>query len=208
VTEPSQELLKTTIIVMGVAGSGKSTVAKMLAERLGWPMAEGDDFHSQENKAKMAAGTPLTDADRKPWLEAIRDWIDRTPGNSVVTCSALRRSYRDILRGARGRVRFLHMQGSPAVLGSRIGSRTGHFMPPGMLISQLETLEPLQPDEDGAVVDCGQQPGGDHRAGPDSAPARLTRRNLPPAQRSLPTSGVAGGEHRVLEGDSAQVGVL
>ena len=157
-TEPSKELLKTTIIVMGVAGSGKSTVANMLAQRLGWPVAEGDEFHSRGNKAKMAAGTPLTDADRKPWLEAIRDWIDRTPGNAVVTCSALRRSYRDILRSARGRVRFLHLHSSPAVLGSRIGSRTGHFMPPGMLVSQLETLEMLQPDEDGTVVDVDNSP--------------------------------------------------
>jgi gluconokinase len=153
VTESSRQLLKTAIVVMGVSGCGKSTVAELLAERLGWEMAEGDDFHSAANKAKMASGTPLTDDDRKPWLEAIRDWLDRIPGNAVVTCSALRRSYRDILRTARGRVRFLHLHGAPAVLGSRIGDRTGHFMPPGLLISQLETLEPLQPDEDGTVVD-------------------------------------------------------
>ena len=157
-TEPSKDLLKTAIIVMGVAGCGKSTVAELLTERLGWTMAEGDDFHSPENKAKMASGTPLTDADRKPWLEAIRDWLDRTPGNAVVTCSALRRSYRDILGTARGRVRFLHLHGTPAVLGSRIGGRTGHFMPPGLLVSQLETLEPLGPDEDGTVVDVSASP--------------------------------------------------
>ena len=106
----------------------------------------------------MASGTPLTDEDRKPWLEAIRDWIDKTPGNAVVTCSALRRSYRDILRSARGRVRFLHVHGAPALLSSRIGNRTGHFMPPAMLVSQLETLEPLQPDEDGTVVDVSDSP--------------------------------------------------
>ena len=157
-TEPSKDQLKTTIIVMGVAGCGKSTVAKLLAERLGWPMAEGDDFHSPENRSKMASGTPLTDADREPWLEAIRDWLDQTPGNAVVTCSALRRSYRDILRSARGRVRFVHLHGTPAVLGSRIGGRTGHFMPPALLISQLETLEPLEPDEDGTVVDVSRSP--------------------------------------------------
>ena len=157
-TELSKDLLKTAIIVMGVAGCGKSTVAELLTERLGWTMAEGDDFHSPENKAKMASGTPLTDADRKPWLEAIRDWLDRTPGNAVVTCSALRRSYRDILGTARGRVRFLHLHGTPAVLGSRIGGRTGHFMPPGLLVSQLETLEPLGPDEDGTVVDVSASP--------------------------------------------------
>ena len=158
VTEASSQLLKTTIVVMGVAGSGKSTVAKSLADRLGWQMAEGDDFHSPENRAKMAAATPLTDEDRKPWLEAIRDWIDETPGNAVVTCSALRRSYRDILRSARGRVRFLHVHGAPALLSSRIGGRTGHFMPPAMLVSQLETLEPLQPDEVGTVVDVSNSP--------------------------------------------------
>jgi gluconokinase len=158
VTEPSKDQLKTTIVVMGVAGCGKSTVAKLVAERLGWPMAEGDDFHSPQNRSKMASGTPLTDADRKPWLEAIRDWLDRTPGNAVVTCSALRRSYRDILRTARGRVRFLHLHGTPAVLGARISGRTGHFMPSALLVSQLETLEPLEPDEDGTVVDVARSP--------------------------------------------------
>jgi gluconokinase len=156
--QPSAGLLKTTVVVMGVAGCGKSTVARTLADRLGWGMAEGDDFHSRENKAKMAAGAPLTDADRVPWLESIRDYLDRQPSNMVVTCSALKRSYRDILRTARGRVRFLHLHGSPTVLASRIGSRTGHFMPPGMLVSQLETLEQLQPDEDGTVVDVSGSP--------------------------------------------------
>jgi len=156
VTAPS--LLKTTIVVMGAAGCGKSTVAQGLAERLGWPLAEGDDFHSPANKAKMASGTPLTDEDRRPWLESIRDWVDQTPSHSVVTCSALRRSYRDLLRTAKGRVRFLHLTGSRAVLGSRIGSRTGHFMPASLLISQLEALEPLQEDEDGVVVDVDASP--------------------------------------------------
>jgi gluconokinase len=158
VTEASGQLLKTAIVVMGVAGSGKSTAARLLAERLGWPMAEGDDFHSPSNKAKMAASTPLTDEDRKPWLESIRDWIDKTPGNAVVTCSALRRSYRDILRTARGRVRFLHLHGTPALLSSRIGGRSGHYMPPALLVSQLETLEPLEADEDGTVVDVANSP--------------------------------------------------
>ena len=146
-------LLKTTIVVMGVSGSGKSTVARMLADRLGWGMAEGDDFHPPENRAKMASGVPLTDDDRIPWLESIRDYVDRQPSNMVVTCSALKKSYRDILRTARGRVRFLHLHGSRSVLAERMRNRTGHFMPPALLISQLETLEPLQPDEDGTVVD-------------------------------------------------------
>jgi gluconokinase len=150
-SEPSSP--KTAIVVMGVAGSGKSTVAEGLAERLGWQMIEGDDLHSAQNKAKMSAGTPLTDEDRMPWLGSVRDWIDRTPGHVIVTCSALRRSYRDLLRTANGRVRFVHLTGTRETLGARIGARTGHFMPPSMLISQLETLEPLGPDEDGVVVD-------------------------------------------------------
>jgi gluconokinase len=151
--QPSGGLLKTTVVVMGVSGCGKTTVAEMLADRLGWGMAEGDDFHSRENKAKMRSGTPLTDADRIPWLESIRDYLDRQPSNMVVTCSSLKRSYRDILRTARGRVRFLHLHGSPTVLAERMRNRKGHFMPPALLVSQLETLELLQPDEDGTVVD-------------------------------------------------------
>ena len=103
---------KTTIVVMGVAGSGKSTVGQILSRRLGWSFAEADDFHSAANVAKMAAGTPLTDEDRRPWLESIRTWIDANAGDSVVTCSALRRSYRDILRGAQANVRFLHLSGT------------------------------------------------------------------------------------------------
>jgi gluconokinase len=146
-------LLKTTIVVMGVSGCGKSTVARLLSERLGWPMAEGDDFHSAANKAKMAAGAPLTDEDRGPWLESLRDWIDRQPSHAIITCSSLKRSYRDVLRTARGRIRFLHLDGSPQVLGQRMAARKGHFMPAALLISQLETLERLGPDEDGTVVD-------------------------------------------------------
>ncbi len=154
----SAHLLKTTIVVMGVSGCGKSTVGQDLAKRLGWPMVEGDDLHSTANKTKMASGTPLTDEDRGPWLESIRDWIDTTPSHAIVTCSALKRSYRDILRTARGRVRFLHLDGSPTVLGERMAARKGHFMPPALLISQLETLERLGSDEDGAVVDIDQKP--------------------------------------------------
>lgn len=148
-----QSLLKTTIVVMGVSGCGKSTVGRGLAERLGWPMVEGDDLHSTANKAKMSSGTPLTDEDRRPWLESVRDWIDACPSHAIVTCSALKRSYRDILRTARGRVRFLHLDGSPTVLGQRMADRKGHFMPAALLISQLETLERLGSDEDGALVD-------------------------------------------------------
>jgi gluconokinase len=172
--QPSAGLLKTTIVVMGVSGCGKSTVARMLADRLGWGMAEGDDFHSPQNKAKMGSGTSLTDADRIPWLESIRDHLDRQPSNMVVTCSSLKRSYRDILRTARGRVRFLHLHGSPTVLAERMRSRPGHFMPPALLISQLETLEHLQPDEDGTMVDI-------ERSAEDIVELALERLRLPVA---------------------------
>ena len=144
--------MKTAVVVMGVAGSGKTTIAMLLADRLGWMVAEADDFHPPANVTKMASGVPLTDEDRQPWLVSIRDWIDAAPGSVLVTCSALRRVYRDVLRQAHAQVRFLHLDGRPEVIGSRIGSRTGHFMPPTLLQSQLATLEPLQPDEDGIVV--------------------------------------------------------
>ncbi|WP_170304491.1 gluconokinase [Microlunatus speluncae] len=143
---------RTSLVVMGVAGSGKTTVAAILAERLGWPLAEADEFHSAENVAKMSAGTPLTDEDRGPWLAAIRDWISAAAGSSVVTCSALRRTYRDVLRQADARVRFVHLDGGRDEIAERMSARTDHFMPLGLLDSQLATLEPLEPDEDAVVV--------------------------------------------------------
>lgn len=143
---------RTSLVVMGVAGSGKTTVAAILGERLGWPVAEADEFHSPENVAKMSAGTPLTDEDRQPWLAAIRDWISDTGGNSVVTCSALRRAYRDVLRQADARVRFVHLDGTRDEIAERMSARTDHFMPLGLLDSQLATLEPLEPDEDAVLV--------------------------------------------------------
>lgn len=149
------------LVVMGVAGSGKTTVAGMLAERLGVDVAEADEFHPQANIDKMSAGTPLTDADRAPWLAAIRDWLtgETDAGRSaVVTCSALKRSYRDVLRGAHGRVRFVHLDGSPELLADRMAHRSGHFMPPTLLPSQLATLEPLEGDEDGIRIDVAAAP--------------------------------------------------
>ncbi|TDE00328.1 gluconokinase [Jiangella asiatica] len=143
------------LVVMGVSGSGKTTVAKRLADRLGRPFVEADDMHPPANVAKMAAGTPLTDADRWPWLELVRDWLsEQTKAGrcGVITCSALRRSYRDILRGADGHVRFVHLDGDPEVIAERMRKRQGHFMPPSLLRSQLDTLEPLEPDEDGVRV--------------------------------------------------------
>lgn len=141
------------IAVMGVSGSGKSTVGGLLAERLGVPYAEADDFHPPDNIAKMAAGHPLDDADRAPWLDAIAAWIEAREGKGgVVTCSALRRGYRDRLRAGAPDLFFLHLDGPPELIASRLAGRTQHFMPPDLLRSQLEALEPLDPDEAGAVV--------------------------------------------------------
>ena len=149
---------KTSVVVMGVAGSGKSTVGQILARRLGWSFAEGDDFHSAANVAKMASGTPLTDEDRGPWLESIRTWIDANSADSVVTCSALRRSYRDILRGAQATVRFLHLSGTEQSIGARMAARTSHYMPTSLLASQVAALEPLGSDEDGVVIEITGTP--------------------------------------------------
>jgi len=135
------------LVIMGVSGSGKSTVAGVVSGRLGWDLAEGDDLHSAANVAKMQAGQPLTDDDRWPWLETIADWIREhtetgTPG--VITCSALKKRYRDILRGEN--VVFVFLQGSKDSISGRLASRHGHYMPPALLESQFEALE--EPTED------------------------------------------------------------
>jgi len=146
----------TSVVLMGVAGSGKSSVLGALVARLGWPALEGDSLHPATNVAKMAAGTPLTDADRAPWLEAIAAWIgdrERERRSCVLTCSALRRSYRDVLRRGHPSVWFVHLDAPSEVLEGRIRHREGHFMPASMLASQLVTLEPLGADEPGARVD-------------------------------------------------------
>lgn len=143
------------LVVMGVAGSGKTTVAQILADRLGWPYAEADEFHPQANIEKMSAGTPLTDDDRWPWLRAIRDWLTeqtRSGQSAIVTCSALKIAYRDVLREAEGRVRFVHLDGTIEQIGERMSGRSGHFMPTSLLPSQFETLERLGSHEDGVVV--------------------------------------------------------
>jgi gluconokinase len=155
---PSAGKRKTAVVVMGVAGCGKSTVGQLLARRLGWPFAEADNFHSAANVAKMASGTPLTDEDRQPWLESLRKWIDDTPGDSVMTCSALRRSYRDILRGAQANVRFLHLHGTDEAIAARMAVRADHYMPTSLLASQLATLEPLEGDENGVVIQVTSTP--------------------------------------------------
>lgn len=146
---------------MGVTGAGKSVVSRALVERLGWSAAEGDDFHPSTNIEKMRAGVPLTDADRRPWLAAIADWIEAQEAagqSSVVTCSALRRRYRERLRGDHPSVRFAHLVASRALLAARVAERTDHFMPASLLDSQLASLEPLGPDEPGAAFDAGESP--------------------------------------------------
>jgi gluconokinase len=147
------------LIVMGVAGTGKSTVAGLLAERLNWEFQEGDALHPPANVAKMSAGIPLTDEDRWPWLDAIGAWIkEKTqrgePG--ILTCSALKRSYRDRLRGPN--VIFVFLNGPREVIAARMARRADHFMPPALLNSQLATLEPPAADENVLAVDLGTTP--------------------------------------------------
>jgi gluconokinase len=146
-----------TVVLMGVAGSGKSSVMAALVARLGWPALEGDALHPPDNVAKMAAGVPLTDTDRAPWLAAIGDWIAEREAerqSSFVTCSALRRDYRGVLRRGHPSVWFVHLAAPRDVLEARIRRREGHFMPASMLDSQLATLEPLEPDEPGTTLDA------------------------------------------------------
>ena len=141
---------------MGVSGSGKSTVGAAVAQRLRVPFADADDFHPAANIAKMTAGHPLDDHDRHPWLEAIGEWLAGHPEGGVMSCSALKRTYRDQLRQHCPEVEFLHLVGTPEVIGRRQASRPGHFMPPSLLKSQFDTLEPLESDERGVDVDVDQ----------------------------------------------------
>jgi gluconokinase len=147
------------LVLMGVSGSGKSTVAGMLAGRLGWDLEEGDDLHPASNVAKMAEGHPLTDEDRWPWLDRIAAWIQVHTSSGIpgiITCSALRRVYRDRLSGPG--VAFVHLDGSRETIANRLSSRIDHFMPQSLLGSQFATLEPLQPDENGIVVELNRSP--------------------------------------------------
>ncbi|RFA09830.1 gluconate kinase [Subtercola boreus] len=139
---------------MGVSGSGKSTVGAALASALGVDFIDGDDLHSAANTAKMASGVPLTDTDRQPWLEAVGHVLHSEPGaGPVVACSALRRVYREVLRGAAPDAVFLHLAAGADLLRARLVHRENHFMPPALLASQLGTLEPLEADERGVVLD-------------------------------------------------------
>jgi ribose 5-phosphate isomerase A len=146
------------LVVMGVSGAGKSTVARELAGRLGWPFEEGDALHPESNVAKMHAGIALTDADRQPWLEAIAAWIDgqRAKGlPGIITCSALKRSYRDVIIGGRPEARLIYLRGTRALIAQRLAGRHGHFMPADLMLSQIDTLEEPGPEEDPLIVDIG-----------------------------------------------------
>lgn len=153
--------MKSIVVVMGVSGSGKTTVAGLLAERLGCAFQDGDDLHPRENVEKMKSGTPLTDADRIPWLQAIGRRIDawRERGETgVVTCSALKRSYRDLIVGDRQNVVLVYLKGPQSLIHERLTARTSHFMPVGLLDSQFATLQEPAPDERAIVVDIGWEP--------------------------------------------------
>ncbi|HYY36487.1 MAG TPA: gluconokinase [Xanthobacteraceae bacterium] len=146
---------------MGVSGSGKSTIASMLAHRLNWIFEEGDWFHPRSNIEKMHRGEPLTDEDRWPWLEGIAAWIDATrrAGNhGTVACSALKRAYRDILVGERPDVRIVYLKGGRDLIARRLAARNGHFMPPALLDSQFATLEAPRPDEHAIIVSIAPHP--------------------------------------------------
>jgi gluconokinase len=143
------------LVIMGVSGSGKTTIADKLAERLGWTCEDGDKYHPKSNVEKMSAGHPLTDEDRWPWLNAIADEIERVckaRGHVVVACSALKRTYRDVLLRGRDDVRIVFLNGTQKLIAGRLALRKDHFMPPGLLDSQFKTLETPGPDENAIDV--------------------------------------------------------
>jgi ribose 5-phosphate isomerase A len=150
------------LVIMGVSGSGKTTIAEDLVARLGWPFKEGDELHPEANVAKMHAGIPLTDDDRQPWLEAVASWIDhqrakKQPG--IITCSALKRSYRQIVIGDRPEARLVYLRGGRDLIAKRLSGRHGHFMPASLLQSQFDTLDEPGSEEDPLIVDIGPPAG-------------------------------------------------
>jgi ribose 5-phosphate isomerase A len=150
------------LVVMGVSGSGKTTIAQEMAVRLGWPFEEGDALHPEANVAKMHAGIPLTDEDRWPWLERVAAWIDsqrkkKQPG--IITCSALKKGYRQRIIGDRPEVRLVYLRGGHDLIARHLAGREGHFMPKSLLQSQIDTLEEPGPDEDPLIVNVGRPPG-------------------------------------------------
>lgn len=151
----------TVLVLMGVSGVGKTTTGQRLAKKLGWEFRDADEFHPAENIEKMKSGEPLTDDDRWPWLDAIGGWMDARLGNgghAIVTCSALRRIYRERLLSGRPDVRLVFLKGSKALIADRLTRRNGHFMPPGLLESQFNTLEEPRRDERAIVVDVSKSP--------------------------------------------------
>ncbi len=149
------------VVMMGVSGSGKTTIARGVAGHLGWDVLEGDTYHPPTNVEKMSHGIPLDDSDRMPWLHAIAAAIDAELAagrSSIVACSALKRNYRDILIGARRDVVLVYLRGSPDLLAARVKARKGHFMPPSLLASQFATLEEPGPDENPIVVSVEPPP--------------------------------------------------
>lgn len=147
------------VVVMGVSGCGKSTVGALLAASLGAEFLDGDSLHPPSNVEKMAAGIPLDDADRQPWLEEIgRRFAAASDMPLVIACSALKRSYRDLIGAGAADARFVHLHGTAELLAARMAARPGHFMPTSLLTSQLQTLEPLQADEAGVVLDIAETP--------------------------------------------------
>lgn len=149
-------MTKPVLVVMGVSGSGKSTVGAAVAQRLRVPFADADDFHPQSNIEKMHAGHALDDEDRRPWLEVVGKWLADHPGGCVMGCSALKRAYRDQLRSHAPSLSFLYLEGSREVIALRQASRPGHFMPASLLDSQFATLEPLGADEAGVTLSVDQ----------------------------------------------------
>jgi gluconokinase len=159
--EAAAEGRRRHVVVMGVSGTGKTTVAQGVAAATGMVFAEADEFHSAANVAKMAAGQPLEDADRWSWLESLAAWMatqDEQGHSTVIACSALRRAYRDVLRSGPPSLDFVHLDGPAEVVRQRLAKRTGHYMPASLLESQLATLEPLEPDEAGVVLDLTLPP--------------------------------------------------
>lgn len=150
--------LHPTVVVMGVSGSGKTTVGVILAHQLGVPFADADDFHSDAAKAKMHSGHPLTDEDRAPWLKRLADWLADEPDGCVLACSALKRRYRDVLRSRSPQLAFLHLAGDPSVVTDRVAHRQGHYMPASLVQSQYAALEPLESDERGLAIDFTEDP--------------------------------------------------